>query len=148
LAIPADRQLSFTVLATPVVDGQDPVQDFAQDEIKSQQQLIAELKFLRRENAALKAENAAHKGEVQVSTRIIQIEKERGDFFKDAAAKGITVGSNSLALEVKYQEQINNYKDENGRLRDENKDLRSSRNTRTFLGFLGGAGVCYAATRR
>lgn len=118
------------------------------DELKTQQQLIAELKFLRRENTALKDEVAAQKGEIAAHQRIVQIERERGDFFKDAAAKGITVGNNSLALEMKYQEQINMFKDENSRLRDENKDLRSSRNWRTLLGGIGGAAIGYGVCRR
>lgn len=106
------------------------------------------MKFLRRENAALKEEVLAQKGELAATARIIAIEKERGDFFKDAANKGIQVGNNSLALEVKYQEQINLFKDENSRLRDENKGLRSSRNMRSLLSFLGGTGAGYLACRR
>lgn len=110
--------------------------------------MIAELKFLRKENTGLKDEVAAKKGELAQSLRLIEIEKERGDFFKDAATKGIKVGDNSVLIEAKYQEQINMFKDENGRLRSENKDLRSSRNWRTFAGFVGGAGAGYLACRR
>lgn len=146
MAIPADRQLSFTVRDTRAGE-QDPVQDVEQDDLKSQQQLIAELKFLRRENAALKDEIAAKRGELAQSVRIIEIEKERGDFYKDAATKGIQVGNNSLALEVKYQEQVNMFKDENGRLREENRSLRSSRNWMSLVSAIGGAGVGYAVCK-
>lgn len=144
MAIPADRQLSFTVRDTREGEAQDPVQDFAADDLKTQQQLIAELKFLRKENAALKDEIAAKKGELVQSVRIIEIEKERGDFFKDAATKGIKVGDNSAILEIRHQEQINMFKDENGRLRNENNSLRSSRNWMSLVSAIGGAGVGYA----
>lgn len=147
MAIPADRQLSFTVPVTRAGEAQNPAQDAEQDDLKTQQQLIAELKFLRRENAALKEENAAHKGELAASVRIIQIEKERGDFYKDAATKGIQVGNNSALLEVKYQEQVNMFKDENGRLRSENSRLRSSRNWWSLVSGIGGLGVGYAVCK-
>lgn len=144
MAIPADRQLSFTAHDTRAGSTQDPIRDAEQDDLKSQQQLIAELKFLRKENAALKDEIAAKKGELVQSVRIIEIEKERGDFFKDAATKGIKVGDNSAILEIKHQEQINMFKDENGRLRSENSSLRSSRNWMSLVSVIGGAGVGYA----
>lgn len=109
--------------------------------------MIAELKFLRKENAQLKNEVAAQKGELAVSGRIIGIEKERGDFFKDAAAKGIKVADNSGAIELKYEQIVGQYKDENGRLRNENSKLRSSRSWWAFVSGLGGAGLGYAACR-
>lgn len=128
---------------TPLVTAQDTV-----DELKSQQQLVAELKFLRKENAALKDEIAAKKGELAVQERITKIEVERGDFYKSAAEKGIKVGDNSVVLSLKYEQQIAMFKDENNRLRDENKDLRNSRNVRTFLGLGVGAGLGYGFCRR
>lgn len=135
-AIPASLLPQFTVSST-----QDA------DELKTQQQLVAEVKFLRKENAALKDENLNLKGAAQVTERIIGIEKERGDFFKDAAAKGIKISDNSTVIEMKYDQIVNQYRDENGRLRSENDKLRSSRNWWALVSGIGGAGLGYAACR-
>src|SRR5688572_19460836 len=77
--IPANQVLNSIVQDTPA-DSQDA------DELKTQRQLIAELKFLRKENAGLKDEVAAEKGKLAVQIRFTEIEKERGDWFKDSAS--------------------------------------------------------------
>lgn len=105
----------------------------------TQQQMVAEIKFLRKDNAALKDENFNLKGQLAVKDAIVKVEQERGDFFKEAASKGIKVGDNSMVIEQKYQEIVGQYKDENNRLRFENDKLRSSRNWRTFFGAVAGA---------
>lgn len=107
--------------------------------------MIAELKFLRKENAGLKDENQALKGEVTVSTRIIKIEQERGDFFKVAAEKGVTVGGNCGLMKEGYERMEATYKAEITRLAAENASLRESRKWRTVVSGAAGAGFGYWA---
>jgi hypothetical protein len=111
----------------------------------SQQQMIAELKFLRAENKALKEEKVANQGTIAVQERLMKVEVERGDFYKTAAEKGIQLGGNDIVLQQRYEQEIGMYKDENTRLRSENDKLRNSRNWRTVLGFGVGTGLGYLA---
>jgi len=104
--------------------------------------------MLRKENAALKDERAANQGTIATQTRIIEVERERGDFFKTAAEKGIKIGGNDIVLQQKYEEQIGMYKDENQRLRVENDKLRSTGNWKNLAFGLGGAAVGYYAGNR
>jgi hypothetical protein len=118
------------------------------DELRTQQQLIAELKFLRSENEGLKAEVAAKDSTIAVQTRMIQIEVERGDFFKTAAEKGIKVGDNCGLIAEKYDRMVATYDAEVKRLQSENDKLRTSRNWRTAVAFTGGALGGYWASQR
>ncbi len=118
------------------------------DELKTLQQLVAELRFLRKESLALKDENGALKGQVAVSERIIGIEKERGDFFKTAAEKGIKAGDNCGLIQERYDRMVAQYEIEEQRLRSENDKLRASRNMRALLSGAAGAGIGYAFCSR
>lgn len=124
------------------------IQTVEQDELKSQQLLIAELKKLRLENVALKDEVAAKNGTIAVQERIIKIVEERGDFFKEAATKGIKAGDNCGLIQERYDRMVAQYESEEQRLRSENDKLRSSRNTRSIFTGLGGVAVGWAVCSR
>ncbi len=111
------------------------------DELKTQQQMLAELRYLRKENAGLKDEIAANKSTIATQTRIIEIERERGDFFKAAAEKGIKIGDNSGLMTEKYDRMVATYDAEVRRLQTENDKLRESRKWRSVMAGLGGAGA-------
>lgn len=109
------------------------------DDLKTQQQILAELKKLRAENAGLSAERDALKGTISVQERIIAIERERGDWFKEAATKGIKAGDSCGLITEKYERMVAQYETEEQRLRSENDKLRSSRNLRSVIAFGAGA---------
>lgn len=111
------------------------------DDLKTQQEMAAELKFLRSENSGLKAERDALKGQVTVLTRIDEVDRERGDFYKEAAVKGMKIDSNNGLITTNMQTEINVCKARNADLEKENAGLRSSRNWRTFVGFGTGFGA-------
>lgn len=119
-----------------------------EDELKSQQLLIAELKKLRLENAALKDEVTAKNGTIAVQERIIKIVEERGDFFKVAAEKGIKAGDNCGLIQERYDRMVAQYESEEQRLRSEVDKLRASRNTRSIFAGLGGVAVGWAVCNR
>jgi hypothetical protein len=110
--------------------------------------LVAEIKFLRKENAGLKDEVAAQKGTIATQERLIGIEKERGDFFKTAAEKGIQISNNCGLIQERYDRMVAMYESEQTRLRSENDKLRSSRNTRALFSFGAGLGLGYLGARR
>lgn len=105
------------------------------------QQMVAELKFLRAANAGLVAERDALKGSVSVYERLITVERERGDFYKVAAEKGLSANNSSLQIDMVRAQEIRECTAENARIRIDNEKLRSSRNTRAiFAGFAGAIG--------
>ncbi len=110
--------------------------------------MVAELKKLRAENVALRDENGALKGQITVYDRIVAIEKERGDFFKTAAEKGIKVGDNCGLIQERYDRMVAQYETEEQRLRSENDKLRSSRMNRAIFSGLGGTALGYAFCNR
>jgi hypothetical protein len=146
-------QLALLILLfSPTIYAQEPPRTVAdaieQDELKSQQLLIAELKKLRAENLGLKDEVAAQKGTIAVQEKIIKIVEERGDFFKVAAEKGIKAGDNCGLIQERYDRMVAQYEQEEQRLRSENDKLRASRNNRAIWGTLAGAAGGYAFCSR
>jgi hypothetical protein len=78
---------------------------------------------------------------------MLEIEKERGDFYKDAATKGLKLDSNNGLIAANLQTQVNVCTARNTDLEKENAGLRSSRNWRTVLGFGVGAATGVFAAR-
>lgn len=118
------------------------------DELKSQQQLVAELKFLRTDNAEKAKEILNLKGELAVSAKIMKVVEERGDFFKTAAEKGIKAGDNCGLIQERFERIVAEERAERERLRSENDRLRDSRNNRALLSGGIGAGIGYAFCSR
>jgi hypothetical protein len=136
-------------LATDASPAPRTIAEFIQDDdLKTQQQLAAELKKLRAENVGLRDEVTAQKGTIAIQERIIGIERERGDFYKDAAQKGIKAGDNCGLIQERYDRMVAQYQAEEVRLRSENDKLRASRNQRAIFSFLGGAAVGYLGGRQ
>jgi hypothetical protein len=107
--------------------------------------MVAELKCLRSENQGLKDERDALKGQVSTLNRMNQIEIERGDFYKDAATKGISIDKNNGLIVTTLQDQVNVCLSQNKGLETENSKLRASRNNRAIFAAIAGAGLGYAA---
>ena len=142
----ASQEVRSATLASPLP--KSIAKSTQDDDLKTQQQLVAELKKLRLENAGLKEEVAAKNGTIAVQEKIIKIVEERGDFFKEAAAKGIKAGDNCGLIQERYDRMVAQYEAEEQRLRHENDKLRSSRNTRAIFTGLGGVAVGWAVCNR
>jgi hypothetical protein len=110
--------------------------------------MVAELKCWRSQGPQLAAERDAVKGQLDVLNMKFQLAMERGDFFKDAATKGLKVDSNNGLILANKDTEIRVCTARNADLEKENAGLRSSRNIRTLLGFGAGVGVGVFATHQ
>jgi hypothetical protein len=119
-----------------------------QDELKTQEQILDELRFKRAQVAALQQQVAAMSEQVKTLQESAAALRERGDFYKEAASE--RNGANVLEAERERlrREQVEELKAEVGRLRVENDRLRRSRDVRTVVGFAAGVGVGVFGGRR
>jgi hypothetical protein len=115
------------------------------DELKTQAQILAELKASRAIIASQNKQITALEGQVSTKDQLISVITEQKDFYKQAASERKTAGTlddqNILLLRQQIAEDRQEIKD----LRNENDKLRSSRDTRTLFGGLIGLGLGYAA---
>jgi cell shape-determining protein MreC len=119
-----------------------------QDELKTQEQILDELRFKRAQAAALQQQVAAMTEQVKTLQELATALRERGDFYKEAAEE--RNGANVLEAERERmrREQVEELKAEVARLRVENDRLRRSRDVRTVVGFAAGVGVGVLGGRR
>ena len=117
------------------------------DELKTQEQILDELKFKRAQVAALQAQVAALSEQNSTLTDLSEALRERGDFYKDAAAARAGAGLLEAERDRIRREQIEEYLGEVVRLRGENEKLRHSRDVRTIFGFAVGVGIGTAARK-
>lgn len=97
----------------------------AGDELKTQEQILDELKLRRAEVEALTKERDALKGQVSVYEQLVKVERERGDFFKQAAEARAQANDIDARRDDLRKEQLSMYQEENLRLRSENAKLRN-----------------------
>src|SRR5882762_3881840 len=110
------------------------------DELKTQEQILDELKFKRAQVVALQAQVAALSEQNKTLMDLSAALRERGDFYKDAAAARAGAGLLEAERDRIRKEQIEEYRGEVVRLRAENEKLRHSRDVRTIFGFAVGVG--------
>jgi len=136
------KKVEQVVTSTP--QPQQPSNQDQSDELKTQAQILAELKASRSIIAAQKDQITALNGQVSSQATTIAVITEQKDFYKQAASERKTAGTlddqNILLLRQQIAEDRQEIKD----LRNENDKLRSSRDTRTLFGLLGGIGLGYA----
>lgn len=115
--------------------GQNP------DELKTQEQILDELKFRRAQVTGLESEVKAQLSQINTLQELVTALKERGDFYKQAATD--RSGANLLEAERDRtaREQAEEFRAEIARLRSENDKLRRSRDRRTIISFALGAGA-------
>ena len=111
------------------------------DELKAQEQILDELKLRRAQVIALQAQVAALSEQNKTLTDLSEALRERGDFYKDAAAARAGAGLLEADRDRVRREQIEEYRGEVVRLRAENEKLRHSRDVRTIFGFAVGIGI-------
>jgi hypothetical protein len=117
------------------------------DELKTQEQMLDELKFKRAQVAALQAQVAALSEQNKTLTDLSAVLRERGDFYKDATEARAGAGLLEAERDRIRREQIEEYRGEVVRLRSENEKLRHSRDVRTIFGFAVGVGIGAAARK-
>ena len=111
------------------------------DELKTQERMLDELKFKRAQVVALQAQVAALSEQNKTLSDLSAALRERGDFYKDAAAARAGAGLLEAERDRIRREQIEEYRGEVVRLRGENEKLRHSRDVRTIFGFAVGIGI-------
>ena len=117
------------------------------DELKTQEQILDELKFRRAQVNALQTQVSALTDQVKTLTDLSAVLRERGDFYKDAASARNGAGELEAEKDRINRERLEEMKGELVRLRTENDKLRHSRDVRTILGFAIGAGTAFGLGR-
>jgi hypothetical protein len=123
---------------------QQPSQDVS-DELKTQAQILAELKVQRAVNAEKDKQIAALNGQIGSQGMTITLLTEQRDFYKTASSERKQAGTLDDQNILLLRQQIADDRQEIKDLRNENDKLRSSRDTRTWLSLIAGAGLGYAA---
>lgn len=126
---------------------QQPSQDQS-DELKTQAQILADLKASRAAIEGYKGQIEALKGQVNTQAQTIGFLIEQKDFYKEAASDRKQAGVLDDKNVVLLRNQIADDRVEIGQLRQENDKLRESRDRRTLFAGLGGAVVGYAACHK
>lgn len=115
-----------------------PVEVQQDEELKTQAQILADLKAAKAANEAYKAQVEALKGQVGAQSMTIQVLTEQKDFYKQEAEKRAQAGTIDDANVMLLRQQITEDRQEINGLRAENDSLRSSRDRRTLFAGLGG----------
>lgn len=124
---------------------QQPQNPDVSDELKTQAQILAELKVQRAVNAEKDKQIAALNGQVQTQAMTISVLTEQRDFYKQASTERKTAGTLDDQNILLLRQQIADDRSEIMGLRNENDKLRSSRDTRMIISLIGGAALGYAA---
>jgi predicted RNase H-like nuclease (RuvC/YqgF family) len=111
-----------------------PVSD---EELKAQEQILAELKKLRGEKEGWSVERVGLQGQVTTLTRRVEIEVERGDFYKKALDKAEQMDknaqkmdTNSLAIQTTLEARI---AEKNEKIAELTDDLRSCQGNQKWI---------------
>lgn len=120
------------------------------DELKTQQAILAELRKLRAEKAGWLIEKTGLEGlisvkdkEIALEKRATELEKKRGDFFEQALEKASKIDVNSQKIDANSQEITRTLRQTILDLQNENrqleKDLASARSNYKWIG--GGSAI-------
>lgn len=114
------------------------------DELKTQAQILAELKAHRAAEVGYKNQITALQGQVKSQELTIQLVTEQKDFFKKEAEKREQAGTKDEFVVSLLRGQIADDRIRIGELERENDRLRDSRNKYGLIGGALGFGVCLA----
>lgn len=114
-------------------------QSDAELELMQRAQMVAEIKKLRTENTAQKTVIDEQRGQIQTYDKLNTVQEARIADLKEALKFRTEARDVNQQVDAIRVQQINEYKDENTRLRDENASLRKSRDRRTWIS--GAAGM-------
>jgi hypothetical protein len=107
-------------------------------ELKTQEQIVDELRFRRMQVNALQAQVAAMSDQIKTFEALTTALRERGDLFKEAAENRGRAGLLEAERDRERREQLEEYSAEVVRLRTENDKLRRSRDIRMVIGVAAG----------
>lgn len=96
-------------------------------------QMVAEIKMLRAKNTGLETQVTELKGQVVIYQKLDTVQEARIADLKEALKYRIEARDVNQQVEAIRLQQIAEYKDENKRLRDENSNLRKSRDRRSLI---------------
>lgn len=110
-----------------------PTPTDAEFDLMQRAQMVSEIKMLRAENSGLKTQVSELKGQVDVYKKLDGVQEARIVDLKEALKYRIEARDVNQQVESIRIQQINDYKAENTRLRDENAKLRKSRDRRSLI---------------
>lgn len=129
--------IAFLFCITIGINGQTPQTD-AEFDLMQRAQMVAEIKKLRAENTGLGTQVSELKTQVEIYKRLDGVQEARIADLKEALKFRTEANNIDVKIENLYKEQINEFKTENSRLRQENASLRKSRDRRSLIfGIIG-----------
>lgn len=115
-----------------------PTPTDAEFDLIDRSKMVSEIKMLRAENGGLKTQVTELKNQVEVYKKLDGVQEARIGDLKEALKYRIEARDVNAQVEAIRITQINDYKVENTRLRDENDKLRKSRDRRSLIfGIIG-----------
>lgn len=132
--------LVFILLITISASAQSPSPTPSDSDVDLMQraQMVAEITKLRAENVGLKNQVSVQKDQIVDLHKLNDVQELRITDLKDANSNLHTAVEISPKIESLYEKQLNDYRTENQRLRDENAKLRKSRDKSNLIfGIIG-----------
>lgn len=135
------RKYFITILAFFMLCGFAVITNAQTDsdfDLMQRAQMVAEIKELRAKNTGLTTQVVELKAQVNVYDKLNGVQESRIADLKEALKFRTDANNIDVKIENLYKSQINDYKVENLRLRDENASLRKSRDRRGLIfGIIG-----------
>lgn len=110
-----------------------PTPTDAEFDLMQRAQMVAEIKMLREKNAGLQTQVSELKTQVEVYKKLDTVQEARIADLKEALKYRTEARDVNQQVEAIRLQQIEDFKLENKRLRDENASLRKSRDRRSLI---------------
>lgn len=126
---------AFLIFVGVAVNAQIPTSTptDAEFDLMQRAQMVAEIKKLRTENAAKDTIIGEQKSTIEVYKKLDDVQESRIADLKEALKFRTEANNIDIKIENLYKTQLEDYKVENQRLRDENSKLRKSRDRRSLI---------------
>lgn len=125
--------LFMVVGATAQSPTPSPTPTDAEFDLMQRAQMVAEIKMLREKNAGLQTQVSELKTQVEVYKKLDTVQEARIADLKEALKYRTEARDVNQQVEAIRLQQIEDFKIENKRLRDENASLRKSRDRRSLI---------------
>lgn len=110
-----------------------PTPTDAEFDLMQRAQMVAEIKMLREKNAGLQTQVSELKTQVEIYKKLDTVQEARIADLKEALKYRTEARDVNQQVEAIRLQQIEDFKIENKRLRDENASLRKSRDRRSLI---------------
>lgn len=133
LLLPVLFMLFMVVGAMAQSPTPSPTPTDAEFDLMQRAQMVAEIKMLREKNAGLQTQVSELKTQIEVYKKLDTVQEARIADLKEALKYRTEARDVNQQVEAIRLQQIEDFKVENKRLRDENASLRKSRDRRSLI---------------